>query len=341
MKTNILITGVAGLLGSNFSNWLLNNVQNINIIGIDDLSGGYIENINTNIIFYKENLNNYNVINEIFDKHKISYIYHFAAYAAEGLSPFIRKFNYNNNLLATTNLINLAIQYNIKRFIFTSSMAVYGNSNGILPFTEESPKIPMDPYGIAKLACEMDIKIANTQHNLDYCIIRPHNVYGKQQNIWDKYRNVLGIWINKILNNENITIYGDGEQTRAFTYIDDILEPLWNAAILEKSKNQEINLGGIYEISILNAAKTLIKIVNDDPEYNQQKNNIDFLQQRHEVKHAYTSYQKSIELLNFNMKTELNYGLLQMWKWAKKQPYREIKKWEKYELNKGLYTYWK
>ena len=102
-------------------------------------------------------------------------------------------------------------------------MATYGNGNGEIPFTEETPQIPIDPYGVAKLACEMDIKIAGEQHRLDWCIIRPHNVYGDKQNIWDVYRNVLGIWMYQLLNNEDITIYGDGTQTRAFSHIDDIL----------------------------------------------------------------------------------------------------------------------
>ena len=328
----ILITGVAGLIGSKFAKWLIQNT-NHKIIGIDNLSGGYIDNLDDNIEFYNFNLNEYEKVEDIFKKYKIDYIYHFAAYAAEGLSPFIRKFNYENNLLVTTNLVNLSIKYTIKRFIFTSSMATYGNGDNKLPFTEETIQNPIDPYGVAKLACELDIKIAADQHNLEYCIIRPHNVYGDNQNIWDKYRNVLGIWMYKLLNNQDITIYGDGEQTRAFSYIDDILEPLWNAAIYEKSKNQCINLGGTKQISLNEASDILLDIVGYGKKI--------YLEKRHEVKHAYCTYKKSQDLLDFEMKTELSDGIRNMWEWCKIQPNRVVKKWGKYELDNGLYDYWK
>ena len=208
----------------------------------------------------------------------------------------------------------------------------YGNNDG-KPFTEETLQKPIDPYGIAKLACEMDIKVASEQHGLEYCIIRPHNVYGKNQNIWDRYRNVLGIWMYQILHDEDLTIYGAGEQTRAFSYIDDMLEPLWNAIITEKAKNQEINLGGFYELPLIKVAQLLIKITG--------KGKIKFLEGRHEVKHAYCSYQKSIDYLDFKMNVQIEEGLTEMWKWAQKQPDKERIKWKKYELDKGMYSFWK
>ncbi len=328
----VLITGVAGLIGSNFAEHLLK--KNVEIVGIDNLSGGYKSNVHNDVIFYELDLLSFEEVEKIIKQHSFDYIYHFAAYAAEGLSPFIRKFNYSNNLLCTTNLVNLAIKYNIKRFMFTSSMATYGfGNNDGKAFTEETPQKPIDPYGIAKLACEMDIKVASEQHGLEYCIIRPHNVYGKNQNIWDRYRNVLGIWMYQLLHNEDLTIYGIGEQTRAFSYIDDMLEPLWNAAISEKAKNQEINLGGIYEFPLIEVSKILTKIVG--------KGNVKFLEGRHEVKHAYCSYQKSIDILDFKMNVNLEEGLTKMWLWAQKQPERERLKWDKYELDKGIYSFWK
>lgn len=330
----ILITGVAGLIGSNFSDYVINNKKDVTVIGIDNLSGGYFENINKKVIFYKEDLLNFKKIEEIFKEHKIDYVFHFAAYAAEGLSPFIRKFNYSNNLLTTTNLVNLSIKYNIKRFIFTSSMATYGfGDNDDKPFTEKTLQKPIDPYGIAKLACEMDIKTASDQHNLDYCILRPHNVYGKNQNIWDRYRNVLGIWMYQILNNESLTIYGDGKQKRAFSYIEDMLEPIWNSCILDKSRNQEINLGGFYEYELNIVAKLLIKITG--------KGDIVYLGKRHEVKNAFCTYQKSVDLLKFDMKIQLEEGLKKMWFWVKTQKTKERIKWKEFELEKGIYEFWK
>jgi UDP-glucose 4-epimerase len=327
---NVLITGIAGLLGSNLADYLIE--QNINVVGIDDLSGGYLENINPKVKFFKLNLvDDRGKLNDIFETYKFDYVYHLAAYAAEGLSPFIRNFNYKNNLVATTNVVNCCINYSIKRLVFTSTMAVYGENK--TPFDESYLPNPIDPYGVAKYACEMDIKVAGTQHGLDWCIIRPHNVYGKKQNIWDKYRNVLGIWMNLHLNGKPLTIYGDGEQTRAFSYIDDSIIPLWKAATLPEASKQIINLGGIYETSINQACDTLIKVMGGGTKL--------YLEQRHEVKHAYSTYKKSIDILGFEHKTNLEDGLKNMWNWAKTQPKRNQFIWPSYEVEKGIYNFWK
>ncbi len=258
MKT-VLITGIAGLLGSRLADWIVENHPEYDIIGIDDLSGGYEENINHKVTFYNINLNNSNELKSIFKKHQPTHVFHFAAYAAEGLSPFIRTFNYQNNLVATANVVNECIRHDVKRLVFTSTMAVYGHGEGGI-FHEDMRRNPIDPYGVAKAACERDIEIANEQHGLDYCIIRPHNVYGAKQNIWDKYRNVLGIWMYYHMEGKPITIFGDGTQQRAFSYIDDSLEPLFNAAVEPKASKQIINLGGIHEYTINEAADTLLEV---------------------------------------------------------------------------------
>jgi UDP-glucose 4-epimerase len=327
---NILVTGVAGLLGSRFSSWLLEQNKNINVIGVDDLSGGYVENIDPKIKFYESNCLD-DKINKIFKETKPELVYHFAAYAAEGLSPFIRKFNYNNNLLSTANIVNNCINHNVKRLIFTSSMAVYGNN--VPPFDEIMLRNPIDPYGVAKAACEQDIEIAGIQHGLDWCIIRPHNVYGKNQNIWDKYRNVLGIWMYQNLNNKPITIYGTGEQKRAFSYIDDCLNPLWLAGTSESASKQIINLGGIQEHSINNAADIILEVMGSGKKV--------YLEERHEVKYAWSTWKKSQDILFYEDKTSLKDGLTEMWNWAKIQPNRIQKKWDSYEIEKGIYSYWK
>ena len=259
-------------------------------------------------------------------------MYHFAAYAAEGLSPFIRSYNYKNNLVATSRVVNECIKNEVKRLVFTSSMAVYGHGNGGIFDETQVPK-PVDPYGVAKYGCEMDIQIAGEQHGLDWCIIRPHNVYGIKQNIWDKYRNVLGIWIYQHLNEQPMTIFGDGNQTRAFSYIDDSLGPLWNAAITPNASKQVINLGGIKKCSINEAAQSLLRIIGDGE--------IKHLEARHEVKHAVATWQKSIDLLGFKHKTNLDEGLFHVWNWAKEQPMRERMVWSSYELEKGIYDFWK
>jgi UDP-glucose 4-epimerase len=331
MKKTILITGVAGLLGSRLADWIIENKPEYKIIGIDDLSGGYKENIHPEVTLYQVNLVS-DGINHIFETYKPEYVFHFAAYAAEGLSPFIRTYNYDNNLKATAVIVNECIRHDVKRLIFTSTLAVYGHGYGGIFDENQIPK-PIDPCGVAKYACEMDIQIAGEQHGLDWCIIRPHNVYGIKQNIWDKYRNVLGIWMYYHIEGKPITIFGDGTQKRAFSYIDDSLEPLWNAAIRPKASKQIINLGGIHEHSINEAAGILSEVLGGAEKI--------YLEGRHEVHTAVPTYQKSIDILGFEHKTNLKEGLTKMWEWAQQQPKRERFIWENYELEKGIYSFWK
>jgi UDP-glucose 4-epimerase len=329
--SKVLITGVAGLLGSRLADWIINNQPGVEVVGIDDLSGGYFENINPQMEFWKMNLVTGD-LDKCFKEHQFDYVFHFAAYAAEGLSPFIRQYNYENNLVSTARIINNCIKHNVKRLVFTSTLAVYGHGNyGI--FDETQVPKPIDPYGVAKYGCEMDIQIAGEQHGLDWCIIRPHNVYGKKQNIWDKYRNVLGIWMYQHLNNESMTIFGDGHQTRAFSYIDDSLEPLWNAAVRFEASKQIINLGGIEEYSINDANNILRKVIGGGK--------VEYKEARHEVKHSIPTYQKSIDILGFEHTTTLEQGLTEMWQWAQKQPMRDRFVWPSYELDKGIYSFWR
>ena len=156
----ILITGIAGLIGARMADWIVENHPECNIVGIDSLFGGYVENVNDKAIFYKRDLAIDN-IDDIFDKHNIEYVYHFAAYAAEGLSPFIRRFNYSNNMVSTANIVNACINHGIKRLVYTSSMSVYGHGKNGNIFDENDLCAPIDPYGISKQACELDIKVAN------------------------------------------------------------------------------------------------------------------------------------------------------------------------------------
>lgn len=333
MRKSILITGNAGLLGSRMADWILENHPEYEVVGIDNLFGGYVENIDQRVIFYRRELST-DSIKDIFDKHEFEYVYHFAAYAAEGLSPFMRMFNDRNNMLSTDNVINECISHDVKRLIYTSSMSVYGwGERKGEEFDEKDVPAPIDPYAVSKYACEMNIKIAGEQHGLDWCIIRPHNVYGEKQNIWDKYRNVLGIWMYQILNNKPMLIYGDGEQTRAFSYIEDCLPAFWNAAVFPEASKEIINVGGVKGYSINEAAKLLCDITG--------YNNVEHKEARHEVKHAVPNPRKSIELLGYEQKTSLEEGLRKMWEWAKEQPNRPQYKWENYEITKGIYSYWK
>lgn len=680
MKNSILITGVAGLIGSRMADWIIENHPEYEVVGIDNLFGGYMENVNEKVIFYKRELGE-DDISDIFEKHNFKYVYHFAAYAAEGLSYFMPVFNDKNNMLSTDNIIKECIKHNVERLIYTSSMSVYGfGENEGIPFKEEDKPNPIDPYGVSKFACERNIQILGEHFGLDWCIIRPHNCYsddteiltengwklfkdlekdekvltlnpatmeveynipdeyhkymvdddlyhfttkgidllvtgdhnmvtrtnkkgkiqkitaeeifadpkkyyyyetlkndgkfnciknekiiipevvdtlnrnmdnkhqnggekiiepedwfkfigwfisegsayktksnyvvsinqngnvnpknveeikeciknigfnfykngdnininskqlytyikqlfpvngcigkhipreylsynadclmnlfdslmkgdgnkdgsryttvskqladdftelllklgmcgtvdkevykgseiyrvricknlnpsfgdmyskkincskvhyegyvydvtvknhiiyvrrngkscwgsncyGVNQNIWDKYRNVLGIWMYQILNNEPILIYGDGEQTRAFSYIDDCLECFWNAAIKPEASKEIINLGGEVAYSINDAAKILCEITGYDK--------IEHKEPRYEVKHATTTCDKSKEILGYKQTTPLREGLEKMWEWAKRQPKRKRYKWENYEIEKGIYSFWK
>ena len=327
----VLITGVAGLLGSRLADYIIENIQDVAVIGIDDLSGGYKENVNPKVEFWQMNLVEHPIEN-CFENHKFDYVFHLAAYAAEGLSPFIRQYNYENNLVATARVVNQCIKHNVKRLIFTSTLAVYGHGEGGI-FDERQQQSPIDPYGVAKYGCEMDIQIAGEQHGLDWCIIRPHNVYGRNQNIWDKYRNVLGIWMYQHLNGLPMTIFGDGEQTRAFSCIDDIVEPLWKSAILPTASKQIINLGGVEEWTVNKACEVLRNVIGGGE--------VVYKEGRHEVKHAIPTWQKSIDILGFQHKTNFEDGLKDMWEWAQKQPKREQFVWDTYELDNGIYSFWK
>ena len=328
----VLITGVAGLIGSNMADYISQHHKEYGIIGIDNLFGGYVDNVNQDVILFTRDLST-DDISDIFQHYNIEYVFHFACYAAEGLSPFIRMFNWKNNAVSTANVINCCVEYNVKRLVYTSSMSVYGHGTGNGRFDENDIPCPIDPYGISKYACEMDIRVAGEQHGLDWCIIRPHNVYGKKQNIWDKYRNVLGIWMYQILHNQPMLIYGDGEQTRAFTCVDDILEPLWGAATKKEASMEIINLGNTKGYSINEAAKVLSSISG--------YKDIKHKEARFEAKNAVPTFEKSTEILGFKDNTSLEDGLKDMWNWAKEQLDRPQYKWENYEINKGLYSYWK
>ena len=327
----IFVTGCAGLLGANYTRHLLANGHEV--IGIDDLSGGYKAFLpkGEKFTFAKFDLERRKKVVELFEEHKPDVLFHFAAYAAEGLSPFIRNFNYRNNLICSANLINECVAHNTK-FIFTSSMAVYGEQEP--PFTEDKRPQPIDPYGIAKYAIECDLKLAHEQFGLRYNIVRPHNVLGIYQNIWDKYRNVIGIFIRKTLNGQPILVYGDGEQTRAFSDIKYYMEPF--DKLLTDYDGETFNIGADKHFSLNEVAETVQKIGR---KYGYEVP-IEHGEPRHEVKHAYCDHTKAKTMLNFKDETNLEELIDSMFVWAIKQPNRKVKNMD-YEITKDIYDYWK
>jgi len=326
----ILITGIAGLIGSNLAKYLLE--KKYSVIGIDDLSGGYIDFIPKEAKFYNINLLEEEKLKNIFFLEKPDIVFHLAAYAAEGLSPYIRKYNYENNVISSINLINCCINNNVKKIIFTSSMAVYGVGNP--PFLEEQLPSPIDPYGIAKYSVEQDLKEAYNKFGLNYTIIRPHNVIGINQNIWDRYRNVIGIWIRKILNNQPISIYGDGLQTRAFSDIKFYMEPFEKTIF--NFNDHIFNIGADKYYKIIEAAN-ILKSISNKKGFNPE---IVHYEQRTEVKHAFCDHTKAKKYLNFKDETDIEKTFEQMFNWALTQPNRQVK-YMNYEIEKNLYSFWK
>lgn len=332
----ILITGVAGLLGYNMAMWLLTHTNHY-VIGVDAMYGwGNHNEIPSSVRYDFYNLdlaNECDRFNQIVNDNKVKYIYHFASYAAEGLSPFMRRFNYIQNTIASATVINASI-INDCKLIYTSSMSVYGHGrcmNSNLTFNENDKPAPIDPYAIAKYGIEQDIQVAGDQHHLDWVIIRPHNVFGIGQNVNDRYRNVLGIWMHQTIIGEPLTIYGDGEQERAFTYIDNILEPLYMAKDLT---HEIINLGGSKGTTINEACKIMSVVTGNT--------DVIHLEPRREVKRAVPDPSKSIKLLNYKDTISLEDGIRKMWDWVRlEHKVKDWYVWDTFELDKGIYSYWK
>jgi UDP-glucose 4-epimerase len=338
MKT-IVVTGCAGLLGSHFTRHLI--AQGYRVIGIDDLSGGYVDYLPKATVeqfeFWPIDLSKKEAkgwLHNIFTMEKdVVACYHFAAYAAEGLSPFIRHFNYSNNVLSSVNIINACIQNDVK-MIFTSSMAVYGNQEP--PFVETMTPKPIDPYGVSKYAVEMDMEIAGNQHGLRYSIVRPHNIIGIYQNIWDRYRNVVGIFIRRVMESEPLLIYGDGNQTREFSDVRFYMEPF--EKLMDDSYNGEtFNLGADKNWTLNELAEAVRRVAmwnecNPVP--------VKHIEPRHEAKHTKCDHSKAKDLLRFNDGTYLIKTIDEMFQWAKTQPKRE-QVTMKYEITEGMYDCWK
>ena len=331
MPQKCLVTGAAGFIGSHVASELVKAGHEV--ICIDDLSGGFIENIPNGTTFIQNSINDSEQINMLFEKHTFDYVFHLAAYAAEGLSHFIRHYNYSNNLLGSINLINAAVKSDsVKCFVFTSSIAVYGANQ--LPMLEETQPNPEDPYGISKYAVELDLQSAHEMFGLNYIIFRPHNVYGPNQNIADQYRNVIGIFMNQLLKNQPMSIFGDGSQTRAFSYIDDVAPAIAHSIKNSDAYNEIFNVGADTPYSVLELAQEISKVLGKEPQ-------ISFLEQRNEVQHAYSSHEKVKEHFGeYIRNVPLVEGLETMAEWVLKQGPMEGTKFENIEILKNLPPSW-
>lgn len=324
-----LVTGGAGFIGSHVTDYLIN--MGHKVIVLDDLSGGFTDNVNTKAKFVKGSVNDMPLLTKLFTENNFDYVYHIAAYAAEGLSHFIRSFNYNNNLMGSINLINLSIKHEIKHFIFTSSIAVYGSNQ--LPMHEDLIPAPEDPYGISKSAVEFDLKSAHEMFGLNYTIFRPHNVYGERQNLGDPYRNVLGIFINNLKQGKPMTIFGDGKQSRAFSHINDVAPYIARCIDIPEAKNEIFNIGADKPYTVLELADIIADALGVEK-------NIKFLKARNEVVHAYSTHQKAEDVFNIKDTTSLEDGVKQMVTWSKSHGIRKTEKFTNIEIQKNLPPSW-
>ena len=326
----ILVTGGAGFMGSHLNDELIKTGEEV--VVLDDLSGGFRDNVNPNAKFIEGSITDYGLVKKLFEEEKFNYVFHLAAYAAEGLSHFIRRFNYKNNLIGSVNLINESIKNNIECFVFTSSIAVYGANQ--LPMKEETLPLPEDPYGIAKLAVEQDLKAAKHMFGLDYIIFRSHNVYGEKQNIGDKYRNVVGIFMNQIMQNKPLTIFGDGKQTRAFSYIGDIAPIMAKSIKVKKAYNEIFNIGADtpYDVNYL---VDIVKKCMGSPNHE-----MTYLKARDEVVDAYSAHDKVKKILGYKTTVNLEQGIQKMAEWAKAVGPRKSKGYDNIEIMKNMPPSW-
>ena len=324
-----LVTGGAGFIGAHVTRSLLSNGKQV--IVLDDLSGGFQENVPEEAIFIQGSITDHEKLEELFQQYEIEYVYHLAAYAAEGLSHFIKRFNYNNNLIGSINLINESIKHKVKCFVFTSSIATYGALPP--PMREDMTPEPEDPYGVAKYAVELELKVSHEMFGLDYVIFRPHNVYGEFQNLGDKYRNVVGIFMNQLMQGKQLSVFGDGSQTRAFTYIGDIAPLIAECVHKEACLGQVYNIGADQEYSV----KELAEEVMDAMEI---RNELRYLEARNEVLHAHADHSKIKEVFGEYSKTSLSEGLKKMAAWAKETGIQKSEKFKQIEITEKLPPFW-
>ncbi len=313
-KPKILITGSAGFMGSHLYDQLFD--FGYEVYGVDDLSGGFLRNVSQKKFFTKLDLRDRAITANYIEKIKPDIIFHLAADATEGRSQFTPFSAIDRNMVAYTNLLIPAIKNGLKKMILTSSMSVYGKQQ--TPFNESMIPQPEDVYGASKAAMEKITQVLSNVYGFGYVIIRPHNVYGPRQNLSDPYRNVIGIFINRLLHGKNFYIYGDGRQKRAFSYIGDVIPAMIKAAFSKKCEGKIINIGSD-EVTYL---KDLARIITEEflgskniPNQFKPENLPDRPQ---EVKYAYCSHRIAKELLNFRHKTELRDGIRQMIDWARK-----------------------
>ena len=325
-----LVTGGAGFIGSHVARECLGLGHHV--VVLDDLSGGFRDHVPPGAEFVEGTVTDAQLVRSLFDRWQFDYVYHLAAYAAEGLSHFIRRFNYTNNVVGSVTLLNEAVRHDVRCVVFTSSIAVYGV--GQLPMREDMVPAPEDPYGIAKYAVEMDLRAAHEMFGLDYVIFRPHNVYGENQNIGDRYRNVIGIFMNQIMQGKPMTIFGDGEQTRAFSHIDDVAPQIARSVDVPQARNEIVNIGADQAYTVNRLAEVVARAFGLRPD-------VCHLAARSEVVHAYSDHAKARRLFGDGTGVGLEDGVKRMAEWARRVGARQSRAFSEIEICKGLPPSWR
>lgn len=326
-----LVTGAAGFLGSHVCDCLLERGEKV--IAVDDLSGGFAVNLPADVEWVKGDVSDHLFVRNLWNDHgPFNRIYHLAAYAAEGLSHFIRRFNYTNNLVASVNLLNETVKHGCECFVFTSSIAAYGSAQP--PMREDTTPIPEDPYGIAKYAVELDLKSAHEMWGLNSVILRPHNVYGERQNVMDPYRNVVGIYLRCALEEKPFPVFGDGGQTRAFSYVGDVAPLIAETGFREDCFNEIFNVGS----DEVNTVKHLAELIAEEFEV---QLDIEWLEERVEAKHAYSDHSKLDKFFPDCSRTSLKEGISRMSDWVRRNGLWEASFPQQVEVAKGLPDSWR
>lgn len=301
-----LVTGAAGFIGSHVVDSCLE--AGMAVTATDDLSGGFVDNVPEEAEWIEGDLRDRDFVARLWWGRSFDYVYHLGAYAAEGLSHFIRAYNYRNNIEASVNLVNNAVLNDAERFVFTSSIAVYGA--GQSPMSEEMVPMPEDPYGIAKYAVELDLAAAHHMFGLQYTVFRPHNVYGERQNIADRYRNVIGIFMNRALRGESLPVFGDGLQTRAFSHVSDVAPAIALSPTVVGTANEVFNVGADEPTTVLELARLTADVLGVEPE-------IVHLEPRKEVVHAFADHSKVRRVFGASEPVPLPEGLSRMAEWVR------------------------
>jgi len=327
-----LVTGAAGFIGSHLTRALVGGGR-VRVVALDDLSGGFRDNLPPDVEFIEGSVTDAALVGHLFEQHNVRYVFPLAAYAAEGLSHFVRRFNYTNNVIGSVNLINESVRHQIECFVFTSSIAVYGSAKS--PVRESDTATPEDPYGIAKLSVELDLAAARRLFGLRSVIFRPHNVYGEYQNLGDPYRNVIGIFMNQIMQGRPMTIFGDGTQQRAFSYVGDIVPAMAASPWVPAAADEIFNVGADVPHSVSQVARTVAAAmgVPDHP--------IEHLPQRLEVHTTYSDHAKAARVFGPGPRTLLEAGVQHMAAWARAGNIRSSKPFGALEVSRNLPESWR